>query len=48
MKTIRTIAELRLAMRRNKRPIYFISATNLNLMGIDEWVGNFKFINYID
>ncbi|MBY3348992.1 biotin carboxylase, partial [Rhizobium laguerreae] len=48
MKRVSHIAELRLAMRRNKRPIYFISATNLNLMGIDEWVGNFKFINYID
>ncbi|NKM23117.1 biotin carboxylase [Rhizobium laguerreae] len=48
MKRIRNIAELRLAMRRNKRPIYFISATNFNLMGIDEWVGNFTSICYID
>ncbi|MBY5510587.1 MULTISPECIES: biotin carboxylase [Rhizobium] len=48
MKRIGNIAELRLAMRRNKRPIYFISPTNFNLMGIDEWVGNFKFINSID
>ncbi|NKJ71962.1 biotin carboxylase [Rhizobium leguminosarum bv. viciae] len=48
MKRISNIAELRLAMRRNKRPIYFISPTNFNLMGIDEWVGNFKFINSID
>ena len=29
-------------------PIYFISATNFNLLGIDEWCRNFKFINYID
>ncbi|MFW8642933.1 hypothetical protein ACOJBO_10025 [Rhizobium beringeri] len=48
MKRISNIAELRLAMRRNKRPIYFISPTNFNLMGIDEWVGSFKFINSID
>ncbi|WP_261317092.1 hypothetical protein [Rhizobium leguminosarum] len=48
MKTVRTITELRLFMLRNKRPIYFISATNFNLMGIDEWVGNFTSICYID
>ncbi|MBX5020829.1 biotin carboxylase [Rhizobium lentis] len=48
MKRIRNIADLRLVMHGNKRPIYFISATNFNLMGIDAWVGNFKFINYID
>lgn len=48
MKRIRNIADIRLVMHRNKRPIYFVSGTNFNLMGIDEWVGNFKFINYID
>ncbi|WP_017958650.1 biotin carboxylase [Rhizobium leguminosarum] len=48
MKTIRIIAELRDFMRRNERPIYFVSASPFNLMGIDEWVGNFKFISYID
>ena len=31
-----------------RRPIYFISATNFNLLGADEWVRSFKFINYID
>ena len=29
-------------------PIYFISATNFNLLGLDEWVKNFKYITYID
>lgn len=29
-------------------PIVFISATNFNLLGMDEWVRNFKYINYID
>ncbi|RVE91812.1 biotin carboxylase [Sinorhizobium meliloti] len=48
MKRISNIADIRLVMHRNKRPIYFVSGTNFNLMGIDEWVGNFKFINYID
>ena len=29
-------------------PIYFISATNFNLLGADEWIKGFKFITYID
>jgi D-alanine-D-alanine ligase-like ATP-grasp enzyme len=48
MKLIRNVADLRVVMHRNERPIYFISATNFNLLGIDEWVKNFKFISYID
>ncbi|MBY3115117.1 biotin carboxylase [Rhizobium laguerreae] len=48
VKRISNISELRLVMRRNERPIYFISATNFNLMGIDEWVGSFTSICYID
>jgi hypothetical protein len=35
-------------MHRNERPIHFVSATNFNLLGIDQWVGNFKYICYID
>jgi D-alanine-D-alanine ligase-like ATP-grasp enzyme len=35
-------------MHRNERPIHFISATNFNLIGIDQWVGHFKYICYID
>ena len=34
--------------RTNERPIYFVSATAFNLLGIDRWVRNFKFINYYD
>lgn len=48
MKTIRNVADLRVVMHRNERPTYFISATNFNLLGIDEWMRNFKFISYID
>ncbi|EYR78108.1 biotin carboxylase [Shinella sp. DD12] len=48
METIRNVADLRVVMHRNERPIYFISATNFNLIGIDEWVRNFKFVSYID
>lgn len=32
----------------NKDPIYFVSATNFNLLGLDEWTKNFKYICYMD
>ena len=48
MKKLRNISEIRRYFHRNETPIYFVSATNFNLLGIDEWVRNFKYINYID
>lgn len=42
------LSDVRRFFHRNETPIYFISATNFNLLGIDEWVRNFRFINYID
>ena len=47
-KRLRNISEIRRYFHRNEAPIYFISATNFNLLGIDEWCRGFKFINYID
>ncbi len=48
MNKITSIADVRRHFRNNKEPIYFISATNFNLLGIGDWVGNFRHINYID
>ncbi|HSP58304.1 MAG TPA: biotin carboxylase [Halomonas sp.] len=48
MSTIKNIADVRRHFLNNKEPIYFISATNFNLLGIGDWVGNFRHINYID
>ena len=48
MRKLKTISDVRLFFHRNERPIYFISATNFNLAGIDERVQHFKYINYID
>lgn len=48
MKKITSIADVRRYFLSNKEPIYFISATNFNLLGIGDWVGNFRHINYID
>ena len=47
-KTLRGISDIRRYFHRNERPIFFISATNFNLLGMDEWVKGFKYINYID
>ena len=47
-KVLRGMSDIRRFFHRNERPIVFISATNFNLLGMDEWVRNFKYINYID
>ncbi|MGD8356622.1 MAG: biotin carboxylase [Lysobacterales bacterium] len=47
-KKLKNISEIRRFFHRNETPIYFVSATNFNLLGLDEWVHNFKYINYID
>ncbi len=46
--TLVGISDIRRYFHRNEAPIYFISATPFNLLGLDEWVRNFHFINYID
>jgi len=48
VKKLRNISDIRRFFHRNETPIYFISATNFNLLGISEWVKNFRYINYID
>jgi glutathione synthase/RimK-type ligase-like ATP-grasp enzyme len=45
---LRGISDIRRYFFRKQTPTYFISATNFNLLGMDEWVRNFHFINYID
>jgi hypothetical protein len=47
-KKLKNISEIRRYFHRNEAPIYFISATNFNLLGLDEWVRNFKYINFLD
>ncbi|MGB2840141.1 MAG: biotin carboxylase [Actinomycetes bacterium] len=34
--------------RENTDPIYFISPTSYNLLGIDEWIGSFRYITYFE
>ena len=45
---LKGISDIRRFFFRNDTPIYFISATNFNLLGADEWIKGFKFITYIE
>tara|TARA_R110002096_G_scaffold259030_1_gene452587 strand:+ start:54023 stop:55522 length:1500 start_codon:yes stop_codon:yes gene_type:complete len=45
---LKCISDVRRYFYRNERPIFFVSATNFNLIGIDEWVRGFRYINYVD
>lgn len=47
-KVLKGLKEIKQFFQENSEPIYFISATNFNLLGIDEWVSNFKYISHID
>jgi biotin carboxylase len=42
------VADIRRYFYKNETPIYFISATNFNLLGADEWIKGFKFICHIE
>ena len=42
------VSDIRRFFYKNELPIYFISATNFNLLGADEWIRGFKFICYIE
>ena len=45
---MRGISEIRRFFRTNVTPIWFVSATPFNLLGIDRWVRNFAYVNYYD
>jgi biotin carboxylase len=45
---LRGISEIRAFFRTNQTPIYFVSPTAFNLLGIDRWLRNFFYINYFD
>jgi biotin carboxylase len=45
---LRGISAIRRFFRTNETPVWFVSATAFNLLGIDRWVRNFGFVNYYD
>src|SRR5688572_20548364 len=46
--TLRGISEIRAFFRTNQTPIYFVSPTAFNLLGIDRWLRCFYYVNYYD
>jgi len=48
MKKLQGLPDIRRYFHRNEEPTYFIGATPFNLLGMDEWVRTFTFVNYID
>lgn len=46
--TLKGMSDIRRYFHRNTTPIFFISPTNFNLLGIDEWVRNFRYVTYLD
>jgi biotin carboxylase len=42
------MSEIRQFFRTNDKPIYFVSATAFNLLGVDRWISNFTYVNYYD
>ncbi len=46
--TLRGMSELRAFFRTNTQPIFFVGATAFNLLGVDRWVRNFRYICYYD
>lgn len=34
--------------RSNRTPVYFVSPTPYNILGIDQWLGSFEYISYFD
>jgi biotin carboxylase len=45
---LRSLSDVYRYFRQNSRPVYFISPTPYNLLGIDEWVSGFEYVTYFD
>ena len=42
------LSEIYTYFRKNTTPWYFVSPTSFNILGIDQWVHKFEYINYFD
>jgi biotin carboxylase len=43
-----SLSEIRAFFRTNTQPIYFFGPTAFNLLGVDRWVRNFRYVVYYD
>jgi hypothetical protein len=45
---LQTMSEIRRFFRTATTPVYFVSATAFNLLGIDRWIPTMRYVNYYD
>ena len=45
---LKGLSDIRAFFHTDAVPLYFISPTPFNLLGIDRWVRNFYYLNYFD
>jgi biotin carboxylase len=45
---LRGLSDLFTFARSSKTPVYFVSPTAYNVLGIDQWVGAFEYVTYFD
>ncbi len=45
---LRGLSQIFTFMRTSPTPVYFVSPTPYNILGIDQWVGAFEYISYFD
>jgi biotin carboxylase len=46
--TLRSLSEIYAFFRRNQTPIWMVSPTAYNLLGLGRWINRFEYINYFD
>jgi biotin carboxylase len=45
---LRSLSDIYRHLRRNDVPIYAVTPMPFNLLGLDQWVGGFEYLNYFD
>lgn len=46
--SLRNVSEIRTFFRTNEEPVYFFGPTAYNLLGLDRWARNFRYVSYYD
>src|SRR5579864_618148 len=48
MKALEGRSDILAFFRRNQTPLFYISTSTFNVLGVEEWINNLSFINTID
>ena len=47
-KKLTCLSDIYTFFQESETPIYFISTTAFNVLGLDQWIRNFKYVTYFD